>query len=80
MARPRIEISITGRRPKRSDSMPSTGPQTNCIRPQAAPKTNCQMAADAVASGVAAPKNERIRLGSTGIMIPNDRAFITAVA
>ncbi len=61
--------------------MPSTGPETNCIEPQVRVKTNCQSAADAVAAAVAvAPKNERISPGSTGIISPNDSAFITAVA
>ena len=79
-ARPKIEISITGRRPKRSESMPSTGPEKNCIAPQVTPKMNCQSAAEAVEAALVAPKNERIRFGSTGIIRPNETAFITAVA
>ena len=60
--------------------MPSTGPETNCMAPQVRVKTNCQSAAAAVVAALVAPKNERIRPGSTGIISPNDRAFITAVA
>jgi len=60
--------------------MPSTGPIRNCIAPQVTPKTDCQTAAEAVASDVAAPKNERIRFGQDRDHDPNDRAFITAVA
>ena len=78
--RPRIEISNTGRRPKRSDNMPRTGPEKNCIAPQVTPNTNCQSAAEAVEAALVAPKNERIRFGRTGIISPNERLFITAVA
>ena len=51
------------------------------MKPQVRVKTNCQSAAAAVVALLAAPpKNERIKPGSTGIIRPNDSAFITAVA
>src|SRR5215469_12250656 len=75
--RPRIEISSTGLRPKRSDIIPRIGPEKNCITPQVRVKTNCQSAAEAVEAASALPKKERMRPGRTGIIRPNDSAFIT---
>ena len=73
-ARPNSEISSTGRRPIRSLSIPRTGPQNSCMMPQTHPKTTFHRAASAVSP----PVKLLIRLGSTGIMIPNDTAFIRA--
>ena len=60
--------------------MPSTGPLTNCMRPQTTPKIAVQTAASAVVAELTCPKNERIRLGRTGIISPNESEFITVVA
>ncbi|OIQ63420.1 hypothetical protein GALL_550400 [mine drainage metagenome] len=76
IARPKNEISSTGRLPIRSDNMPRIGPQKNCISPQVTENTT--LISDAWA--VSPPANCLIRLGSTGIMIPNDTAFIRTQA
>ncbi len=79
-ARPKIEINITGRRPKRSESWPRIGPQRNCIPPHVAAKIALQVAACAVAWAGSPCMNDLIRLGSTGIMMPNDSEFMIDVA
>ena len=77
-ARPKIEISITGRRPNRSDSMPSTGPADELHHAPGDPEH--RPASSPPRSRCRAPTNDLIRLGSTGIIRPNETAFITAVA
>ena len=62
-----MEMSSTGRRPKRSDSAPSTGENTNCISAQAVPKKPKISAA----RGVSPPSMLSISLGSTGMTMPS---------
>jgi hypothetical protein len=74
IASPPRETSRMGRRPNRSDSMPRIGPQKSCIRPQTVAKTTFHSEAAAVSP----PVNCLMRLGRTGIMMPNETALITA--
>src|SRR3990167_7151674 len=73
--RPKIEVRITGRRPKRSDIRPRIGEQMNCITPQVVANSTFQSAAVAVSP----PPNAFTRLGRTGIITPRDRTSRIAV-
>ena len=71
-----MDNNSTGRRPKRSDNMPTIGPKKNCISPQVIAKTIVYWAASAVSP----PANCFTRFGSTGIMMPRLMTSISAVA
>lgn len=66
---------MMGRRPKRSDSAPSTGEQRNCISAQTVPNTPNISAARAVSL----PRNPATSLGSTGTIMPSARTSSTTV-
>ena len=65
IASPAVEIRITGRRPKRSDSEPITGEQTNCMPAHMAAIAPFQMPAEA-----RDPANSSISSGKTGMTRP----------
>ena len=60
----------------RSDSMPRIGPKMNCISPQVVANSTFHSEALAVSPWV----NCLIRFGRIGIMMPNETAFIIALA
>ena len=62
-----MDMSSTGRRPKRSESAPSTGEKVNCIRAHEVPK----MPKISAARGVSPPSMVSISLGSTGMTMPS---------
>src|SRR2546428_7756997 len=62
-----FESRITGRRPKRSESAPSTGAKKNWIPANTVPNTPCHHAALVALP----PVKSSTSLGSTGITIPN---------
>src|SRR3546814_19951752 len=74
MARPAVEIRITGRRPCWSDSEPITGEARNCISAHRATNTPLMMPARALE-----PVNCSISVGSTGMTMPIDRTSNIAV-
>src|SRR6267378_8390257 len=69
MPRPKQEIKMTGRRPKRSDQAPRIGEKISCIAVQAKPKY--AVITDARAKSPLS--NCRTRSGSTGAMMPKAR-------
>ncbi len=69
------EDRITGLRPKRSESAPSTGEKINCISAQTVPNSPKISAARAVSP----PRKPSTSFGSTGMMIPNARTSTTTV-
>src|SRR3546814_13089769 len=74
MARPAVEIRITGRRPFWSDSEPITGEARNCISAHRATNTPLMMPARALE-----PVNCSISVGRTGMTLPIDRTSSIAV-
>src|SRR3546814_19403380 len=68
MARPAVEIRITGDRPWWSDSEPITGEARNCISAHRATNTPLMMPARALE-----PVKCSISVGSTGMTMPIDR-------
>jgi hypothetical protein len=66
---------MTGRRPKRSESAPSTGENRSCISAHAVPKTPNTSAARAVSP----PRKSSTSFGSTGTISPNASQSSTAV-
>src|SRR6185437_9423250 len=75
MPRPRLEMRMTVRRPKRSESAPWIGEQTNCISMNSVPKPLDHTAALAMLP----PISSTIRCGSTGMMMPNASMSIITV-
>src|SRR5579859_1414332 len=69
MLKPKQEMRMTGRRPKRSDHAPRSGENTNCIADHANPKRPIMEEARAKSP----PSKLRIRSGSTGAMMPKAR-------
>ncbi len=67
MPSPKLEIRITVRRPKRSDSVPCTGEKMNCISMYSVAKPLVHTAACAMLP----PISCTTRCGSTGMMMPN---------
>lgn len=66
MPSPKLEIRITVRRPKRSESVPWIGENTNCINIYSVPKKLVHTAACAMLP----PLSCTTRCGSTGMMMP----------
>jgi hypothetical protein len=64
----------TGRRPKRSESVPRRGENRNCIRLQTVTKSPNTSAARAVS-----PVKPLMRFGRTGMMMPKPRVSRTIV-
>ena len=62
-----MESKITGRRPTRSETTPSTGMKKNCMSAKTVPKIPSQ----AAAREALPPRKLRIKVGSTGTMIPS---------
>ena len=73
--RPRLEIRITGRRPKRSDSAPWIGVHTNCTAAKQVLMTNTQC----VASTKESPAMCLMSCGSTGMTTPKASTSISTV-
>src|SRR3546814_12237287 len=73
MARPAVEIRITGRRPCWSDSEPITGEARNCISAHRATNTPLMMPPRALE-----PVNCSIGVGSAGMTMPIDRTSSNA--
>src|ERR1043165_7466215 len=63
---PTLEIRITGRRPKRSESAPIIGENANCISAQAVPKIPRISAVPAASP----PRKPATSVGSTGTTMP----------
>jgi hypothetical protein len=57
---------MTGRRPTRSETTPSTGMKKNCM----SAKTVAKIPSHSAARGALPPRKFRINLGRTGMMIP----------
>ena len=74
-ARPKVEIRITGRRPKRSDKAPWIGELKNCITMNAVANMPCHIVARAMSPAM----NCLSRCGSTGMIRPKDRMSISTV-